>query len=128
MSDYSNLFVRSMISQIFLFGSHTAANMTLRLIGIQNLSHLRRQSRIDHDQTFHAVFMYCTFTDAEFPGSLSHCCIALNNIIGNVDRSFFYIVFQQKKPLKADFYILCTALKGYSCYPKKSFSCIFLSK
>ena len=43
---------------IFFFGSHTASDMALSLIDIQNHSGLRRQRRVDILQAIGHIFMY----------------------------------------------------------------------
>lgn len=44
--------------QIFFFCRKPAADMTLRLVHVQNLTRLCRQCRVDEYETFSDIFMY----------------------------------------------------------------------
>lgn len=44
--------------KIFLLSRQSATNMTLGLIDIKHLTHLRRQCMIDHRKLFRQILMY----------------------------------------------------------------------
>ena len=60
------------------------------------------------------IRMYRTFIDSKLFCSLSHCCIIFNNIICNLNRSLFDIIFQKNKPLVHIFYNVCGRFFAYS--------------
>ncbi len=47
--------------QVFFFCGKPAANMSLRLVHIQNLARFRRQCRVDEHESLGDVFMYRGF-------------------------------------------------------------------
>lgn len=53
------------------------------------------------------IFMYRTLAHAKFSRGLSYCCISLNDIISDINCSFFDIVFQRNNPSKpiSTFYV-----------------------
>lgn len=56
-----------------------------------------------HAVLFYHYYMYRRLTYPEFFRSLAHSRIVVNNIIGNIDCSFFNIFFHGKSPAKPVF-------------------------
>ena len=100
--------------QILLSCSLPTPNVTLRLIHVQYFPGLRCQCRIDLGQTVCHILMYSTLTDTKFFGSLAHGGIVVNNVFGNLYRSFFDILFQGNSPHTSCFYNVCGAVFLYS--------------
>lgn len=96
-------------TKVFFFGCHTATYMSFRLVHVENFSCLPRKVRIHLHKSVGDVFMYRTLTDAKLLRRLPDCSVVLNNIRGNVDCSFFDIIFQYTLA-KCVFYIVCGSL------------------
>ena len=86
--------------KIFFLGCQPAADMAFGFIHIQHLSDLGSQSRIYLRQALGTVLMYGRFANAIFLRRLTYGGIILYNIIRDLDRSFFNIIFQ-KRPLQS---------------------------
>ena len=87
-----------MFSCIFFLCSHTASDVTLRLVDVKHLSCFPCKRVVNGGQPFCYILMYRGFAHAERFGCLSDGCIVLHDIICNTDRSFFNIFFQRKSP------------------------------
>ena len=84
--------------RIFFFGSHSTANVALRLIDIDDLASLSGKAWVDLDQTLGDIFMYSTLADAEIFRCLPHGGIVLDNIMSDLYRTLFNICFQKNTP------------------------------
>ena len=93
--------------QIFFPGSHPAADMTLLLVHVKNLSGAFSQRRIKLKQTLCNVLVDRTFAHLELPGGLADGCVVFNDVVGYGYSTFFYITFQGKISRKRCFYNVC---------------------
>lgn len=87
-----------MYVQIFFFRSHSSPDMALRLIDIQHLPCLLRQSGIDLHEPVCYVLMYGRLADTEGLCRLAHSGVVVNNIAGDVHGTLFNIILQKKTP------------------------------
>ena len=71
---------------VLLLCSQSAADMALGLVDVENHPRLRRQARIDMNQTVCDIFMYCGLTDSKPLCRLPHGRVFVDDIIGYLDR------------------------------------------
>ena len=83
---------------IFVLCCQPATDVPLGLIHIQNLSGFRGKGWINLHQSLCDILMYCAFAYPKLLCSLSYSRIVFDNIIGNIDCSFFDIFFQRNTP------------------------------
>lgn len=84
--------------QIFLSGSHSAADMALLFIDIQYLSDLTGQCGIDLHHSVGTVLMYCALAYTKSSGCLPYRCLVFNDIMCYFNRPFFNVILQVKPP------------------------------
>ena len=85
--------------KVFLFCRHSAADMALGFIDIQNPPHLRSQRGINFPQALHAVFVNGAFAHAKLLGRLAHGCVGCYDIICDLDGSLLNIILQGNPPI-----------------------------
>ena len=85
--------------KVFLFCRHSAADMALGFIDIQNPPHLRGQRGIDFPQALHTVFVNGAFTHAKLFCRLAHGCVGCYDIICDLDGSLLNIILQENPPI-----------------------------
>lgn len=91
-----------MLMQIFFSRCHSTSYMTLCFIHIKYFSCLTCKWWIDLLQTFCNIFMYRTLRHSKLFCRLPNCRLILNNIIRNLHRALFDIIFH-KNPLHSLF-------------------------
>lgn len=104
----------SMLMKILLSRSHSAPNMPLGFIRVQNLARFPGKRRVYLEETIGDIFVYRTFTDSKFFCRLPHRCLFFDNIICDFDCPFFDIIFQGKSPEISSFYNLCRETSGHA--------------
>ena len=97
-SDLFSLSGTLVLVQIFLPGSKSAADMPFLLVHIKHLPDAMRKVRVDLFQTVGAVFMYRTLTNPKLLRSLTHGGFMFDNIIRDLNCSFFNIIFHKNNP------------------------------
>ena len=84
-----------MLMQVLFPGSKSAPDVPLRFIQIQNLSCLPCKRWVDLEKTLGDVFMYRTLTNPKRRRRLPHRRLIFNDIISNLNRSLFNIIFHK---------------------------------
>ena len=87
--------------------------MALRFVHIEHFSRLTCKRWIDLKETLGYVFMYRTLANSELLRRLPHRRLILNNIIRNLHRALFDIIFH-KNPCIICLYNLCRDIKEYA--------------
>ena len=85
--------------KVLLLCRHSAADMALGFIDIQNPPHLRGQRGINFPQALHAVFVNGAFAHAKLLGCLAHGCVGCYDIICDLDGSLLNIILQGNPPI-----------------------------
>ena len=85
--------------KVLLLCRHSAADMALGFIDIQNPPHLRSQRGINFPQALHAVFVNGAFAHAKLLGRLAHGCVGCYDIICDLDGSLLNIILQGNPPI-----------------------------
>lgn len=83
---------------VFLPCSHSAPDMALRFVQIQDHSGLGGKRWIDRDKSLRAVLMHCTLAYPKSFCSLAYRSVVIYNVISNGHSPFFNIIFQRKNP------------------------------
>ena len=76
--------------KIFFTRRHTAADVPLGFVHIQNLAHLRCQRWINCKKSLCYILVYSTLTDSKLPGRLADRSLMFNDIIGDLQYILSY--------------------------------------
>ena len=81
---------------IFCFSRHSAADMPLRFVQVQDIADPGGKAGVDLSETYGNVFMHGRFADPVFLRCLAHSCLLVDNVAGNFHCPFFYVILQRK--------------------------------
>ena len=107
---------RSFFSQMFLIFSlcrHSATNMPLGFVDLQNGFHLMVEFWVYIFQPLTDIFMYRRFADSKLFGGFSYRSLAFNNIFAQFYCSCFYKLFHIKSLLSVVVQYICIGEGGY---------------
>lgn len=110
--------------QIFFSCSQSASDMPFRFISVQDFSCFLCKRRVDRQKTVCYIFMYRALAHPKLFCCLSHRCFMFNDIICNLYRPLFDVIFHIKNPC-----IVCflQSMQGFFnvCLIRFSYSHIF---